>query len=45
MTDSNRIHPSAIIEDGAKLAKNVRIGPYCVIGRDVEIGKDCIMSD
>ena len=43
MTDSNRIHPSAIIEDGAKLAQNVCIGPYCVIGRNVEIGKDSVL--
>jgi len=33
------IHPTAIIEDGAKLAKGVEIGPYAVIGRHVEIGE------
>lgn len=32
------IHPSAIIEDGARLGEDVTIGPYCVIGREVEIG-------
>lgn len=33
------IHPTAIIEEGAKLAKDVRVGPYAVIGPHVEIGE------
>lgn len=33
------IHPTAIIEEGAKLGKSVEIGPYAVIGRHVEIGE------
>jgi UDP-N-acetylglucosamine acyltransferase len=32
------IHPTAIIEDGAKLAEDVRVGPFCVIGSQVRIG-------
>jgi UDP-N-acetylglucosamine acyltransferase len=32
------IHPTALIGEGAKLARNVRVGPYAVIGPDVEIG-------
>lgn len=32
------IHPTAIVEDGAQLAPNVEIGPYCVIGGQVKIG-------
>ena len=32
------IHPSAIIADSVKLADDVSIGPFCVIGDDVEIG-------
>ena len=35
------IHPSAIIEDSARIGNNVSIGAYSVIGRDVEIGDDC----
>lgn len=31
------IHPTAIVEDGARLGADVRIGPYCVIGPDVEL--------
>ncbi len=29
------IHPSSVIEDGATLGKNVKIGPFCVVGPDV----------
>lgn len=32
------IHSTAIVEPGAKLEANVRIGPYCIVGRDVELG-------
>ncbi len=32
------IHPSAIVHSGAKLAADVEIGPYAVIGEHVEIG-------
>jgi UDP-N-acetylglucosamine acyltransferase len=32
------IHPSAIVEDGAKLGADVVIGPYCVVGPNVELG-------
>lgn len=35
MTD---IHPTAVIEDGAKLGANTKIGPYCVVGSQVELG-------
>jgi UDP-N-acetylglucosamine acyltransferase len=33
------IHPTAIIENGAHLADDVEIGPYCVIGAKVKIGR------
>jgi UDP-N-acetylglucosamine acyltransferase len=32
------IHPTAIVEDGAKLGAGVEIGPYCTVGRDVTLG-------
>lgn len=32
------IHPTAIVESGAKLGDGVKIGPYCVIGPNVELG-------
>ncbi|MBU4529644.1 MAG: acyl-ACP--UDP-N-acetylglucosamine O-acyltransferase [Hoeflea sp.] len=33
-----RIHPSAIVEDGAKIGLNVEIGPFCHIGPKVKLG-------
>lgn len=32
-----KIHPTAIIDKQAKLASDVEVGPYCVIGPNVEI--------
>ncbi len=32
------IHPTAIIQPGAKIADHVSIGPFCVIGEHVSIG-------
>ena len=35
------IHPTAIVEDGAALAEDVEIGPYCVIGSRAKIAAGC----
>ncbi len=35
------IHPTAIIDVKAKLAADVKVGPYSVIGPDVEIAAGC----
>lgn len=35
-----RIHPTAIVEQGAELGANVSIGPYCVVGPRVQLGDD-----
>lgn len=32
------IHPSAIIEQGAKIGANVTVGPFCCIGHKVTLG-------
>ena len=37
----SRIHPTAVVDPGARLAPSVVVGPYCVIGPEVEIGEDC----
>ena len=29
------VHPTAIVEDGARLAEGVTVGPYCVVGGQV----------
>jgi UDP-N-acetylglucosamine acyltransferase len=36
-----QIHPTAIVEDGARLGEDVRIGPYCHVGADVSLGDGC----
>jgi len=38
------IHQSVIIEDGAKIAKDVTIGPFCHIGANVELKSGCILE-
>ena len=37
------IHPTAIIDPRAKVPASCRVGPYCVIGADVELGEDCCL--
>ena len=37
------IHETAIVKPGAKIADNVTIGPYCVVGSDVTIGEGSIL--
>jgi UDP-N-acetylglucosamine acyltransferase len=32
------LHPTAIVEDGARLGEGVRVGPYCHVGADVVLG-------
>ncbi len=33
------IHPTAIVEPGARLGEEVTIGPYCTVGPEVELGE------
>ena len=37
------IHKTAIIDPKAKIASNVKIGPYCIIGPNVEIGENTVI--
>ena len=37
---STRIHPTAIVDAGARLHPTVEVGPYTVIGAGVEIGEN-----
>src|SRR5579872_2188934 len=34
----SKIHPTAIVAPGARLADDVVIGPYCVVGESVVLG-------
>ena len=38
------IHASAIVDPGARLAENVEVGPYSVIGAEVEIGARTVIG-
>ncbi len=35
------IHPTAVVEPGARLGSDVVIGPFCYVQRDAEIGDGC----
>ena len=37
----NTIHPTTIIEKGAELGTNIKIGPYCLVGANVQLGDNC----
>lgn len=36
-----QIHPTAIVESGARLGAGVKIGPYCLVGPEVTLGDGC----
>ena len=38
-----KIHPTAIVEDGARIGADVEIGPYAHIGRDVVLGDGTVV--
>ena len=38
------VHATAVVDPAARLGANVRVGPYCVVGADVEIGDDTILG-
>lgn len=40
----SKIHPTAIIESGAKIADDVEIGAYAYIGSQVEIGEGTVIA-
>lgn len=39
-----RIHPTAIVEDGAELGAGVSIGPYCRVGSKARLGEGVILQ-
>ncbi len=38
------IHPSAVVEEGARLGENVHVGPFCVVGPEVELGEGVVLD-
>lgn len=41
ISSTARIHPLALVEDGAVIGDNVSIGPYCYVGPKVVLGEGC----
>lgn len=37
-------HPTAVIREGARLDEGVRVGPYCVIGEHVRLGRGTVVE-
>lgn len=35
------VHPTAVVDSRAKVHSGCNIGPYCVVGAEVELGEDC----
>lgn len=35
-----KIHKTAIVDSSAKLSEDVEIGPFCIVGSRVKIGKN-----
>lgn len=34
------VHPTAVVEAGARLGAGVKVGPFCIVGADVTLGDD-----
>jgi UDP-N-acetylglucosamine acyltransferase len=41
---SARIHPTAIVHDGAELGADVEIGPFAIIGENCRLGDGCVIA-
>jgi len=35
------VHPTALVEEGARLGRGVRIGPFCTVGPHTDLGDGC----
>jgi UDP-N-acetylglucosamine acyltransferase len=40
---NREIHPQAVVAASARLGAEVQIGPYAVVGEDVELGDGCVL--
>lgn len=38
---SARIHPTAIVDPAARIPESCTIGPFCIVGNEVELGENC----
>ena len=39
------VHPTAIVEPGARLGDGVQVGPYCVVSGEAEIGRGTTLAN
>jgi UDP-N-acetylglucosamine acyltransferase len=39
--NATHIHPTAVIDPGARIGAGCEVGPYCVVGAGVELGDGC----
>lgn len=44
MAAHSAIHPSAVVEDGARLGEGVSIGPFCHVGPQVVLGDGVVLK-
>ena len=40
-----QVHPTAVVEPGAELACDVRVGPYCVISAETVVGRGSVLEN
>lgn len=41
---TTQIHPSAVVEEGARIGAGARIGPFCHVGGQVSLGAGCTLT-
>ena len=41
MSARSNIHPTAIVDSPARIPASCSVGPFCIVGEDVEIGEGC----
>ncbi|MBI3721839.1 MAG: acyl-[acyl-carrier-protein]--UDP-N-acetylglucosamine O-acyltransferase, partial [Fimbriimonas ginsengisoli] len=37
------VHPTAVVDKAAELADGVRIGPFCIVEAEVQIGEGTVL--
>jgi UDP-N-acetylglucosamine acyltransferase len=42
--EGTHIDPRAVVDPGARLGTDVRIGPFCIVGAEVTVGDCCVLE-
>ncbi len=45
VTEATVVHPTAVVESGARIGPGVRIGPHCVVSAGAEIGRGTVLEN